>query len=108
MSWPCLRRLIDALAPLLAGKGVDHQMRRADQTILHCGRRLDRQQFLQQWGIAATAKVGKPFREHKMLLGAIHLDLSNPTGVHHGHVRPQTATDLLVRTAQLVFQEFQR
>jgi hypothetical protein len=71
-------------------------MRRADQTVLHRGRRLDRQQFLHQWGIEATAKVGEPFREHNMRSGAIHLDRSDPTGIHHGHVRPQPATDLLV------------
>jgi hypothetical protein len=84
------------LAPLLTRKGVDHQVRWADQPVLHRGRRLDRQEFLHQWGIEMTAKVGKYFREHKMLLGAIHLDLSDPTGIHHGHVSPQPATDLFI------------
>jgi hypothetical protein len=102
MSWRTFfgliqgRRIIDALAPLLTRKGVDHQVRRADQTVLHRGRRLDRQEFLHQWGIETTANVGEHFREHNMLLGAIHLDLADPTGIHHGHVRPQSATDLFI------------
>ena len=44
--------------------------------VLHRGRRLDRQQFLHQRLIETTAKLGEHFREHKMLLGAIHLDLA--------------------------------
>ena len=74
------RGIIDALAALLTGKGVDHQVRRADQPGLHRGRRLDRQQFLHQWCIQAAAKVGEHFREHNMRLGTIDLDLSDPTG----------------------------
>jgi hypothetical protein len=101
-------RVIDAWAPLLTGKGIDHQVRRADQSVLHRSRRLDRQQFRHQGLIEPTAKLGQPFRQHKVLLGAIHLDLPDPTGIHHGQVRPQPDTDLLVGTGQLMFEEFQR
>ena len=101
-------RVIDALAALLAGKGVDHQVRRADQTVLHRGRRLDRQQFRHQRFIEATAKLGEHVREHKMVLGSIHLDRCDPTGIHHGEVGSQPATDLYIGASQLMFQEFQR
>ena len=71
-------------------------------------RRLDREQFLHQRRIETAAKLGEHFGQHKMLLGAIHLDLPDPTGIHHRQVGPQPATDLFVGTGQLMFQEFQR
>jgi len=71
-------------------------MRRADQTILHRGRRLERESCLHQRVIATAAKLGEHLREYNMLLGAIHLDLSHPTGIPHGHVGPSSATDLVV------------
>jgi hypothetical protein len=101
-------RVIDALAALLAGKGVDHQVRRADQSVLHRSRRLDRQQFLHQRLVEPTAKLGEHFWQHKMRLGAIHLDLMDPTGIHHGQVSPESGTDLLIGAGQLMFQQFQR
>jgi hypothetical protein len=79
---------MDAWASLLTRKGVDHHMRRAHQTILHRGRRLDREPFLHQRGIETAAKSGEYRWEHTMSLGAIHLDRSDPKGVHHGHVGP--------------------
>ena len=101
-------RIIDALAALLTGKGVDHQVRRADQPVLHRGRRLDRQEFLHQRGIEPTAKLGEHFWQHNMRLDSIHLDLGDPAGIHHGQVGPQPATDLFIGAGQLMFQEFQR
>jgi hypothetical protein len=32
--------------------------------------------------------VGEHLRKHKMLLGAIDLDLYDPTGIHHREVGP--------------------
>ena len=101
-------RVIHALAALLTGKGVDHEVRGADQTVLHRGGRLDREQFLHQWGVQTAAKLRKHFWEHKMLLGTIHLDLSDPAGIHHRQVGPHPATDLLIGAGQLMFEEFQR
>ena len=85
-------RIIDAWAALLTGTGVDHEGRRADQPVLHGRRRLDRQQLGDPRLVEPTAKLGEPFREDNMRLGAIHLDLADPTGIHHGHIRPHTAT----------------
>jgi hypothetical protein len=90
------RCIIDTRAALLTGTGIDHHVGRADQTVLHGGGRLDRQQFLHQRCIEATAKLGEHFGEHNMVLGSIHLDLCDPTGIHHGEVRPQPATDLFI------------
>jgi hypothetical protein len=39
-------------------------------------------------GVETAAKLGQHFRKHKMRSGTIHLDLSDPTGVHHGQVGP--------------------
>jgi hypothetical protein len=88
--------IIDTLAALFTGKRVDHEMRRADQPVLHRGRRLDRQQFRHQGLVEPTAKLGEHFREYEMLLGSVHLDLWDPTGIHDRQVRPQPAADLLV------------
>ena len=70
MSLVQRRRIIDALAALLTGKGVDHQVRRTHQTVLHRSRRLDRQQFGHQWLVEPTPKLGEHFREDEMLLGS--------------------------------------
>ena len=102
------RRIIDTLAALLTGKGIDHHVGRADQTVLHRGRRLDRQPCRHQRFIEATAKLGEHFREHTMVLGSIHLDRGDPTGIHHGEVGPQPATDLFIGAGQLMLQELQR
>ena len=101
-------RSIDAWATLCTGKGVDHSVGRAHQPVLHRGRRLDRQPFLHQWCIQAAAKLGEHFWKYKMCLGAIHLDRSDPTAIHHRQVGSQPATNLCIRAGQLLFQEFQR
>ena len=99
---------MDAWAALRAGKRVDHQVRRADQPVLHRARRLERQPFLHQRRIDTTAELGEHFWPHNMRLGAIHLDLADPTGLHHREVGPQPATDLLIGAGSRLFQEFQR
>jgi hypothetical protein len=43
-----------------------------------------------------------------MLLGSIHLDLRDPSGIHYGQVGSQPATDLLVGTGRLLCQSLQR
>lgn len=95
-------------APLRTRKGVDDQVRWADQACLQRGRRLDGQPCLHQRRRETAAKLGTYLGEHTMPLGAIHLDLSDPTGIHHGHVGPQPTTDLCIGTGQLMFQELQR
>ena len=52
--------------------------------------RVRAQKLNQSWETlqAALDELGQHFRKHKMRLGTIHLDLSDPTGVHHGQVGP--------------------
>ena len=82
------RRIIDAWAALLTGKGINDQVRGAHQPVLHGRRRLDRQEFFHQRRIEPAAKLGEHLWQHKVLLGAIHLDLADPTGIHHRQVGP--------------------
>jgi hypothetical protein len=99
-------RIVDAWAARLTGQGVDHHVGRADEPSLHRGRRVDRQPFLHQRLIEATAELGEPCREHNMRLGAIPLDLGDPTGIHHRQVGPQAATNLCIGAGPCMFQEF--
>jgi hypothetical protein len=87
---------MDALAPLLPGKGVDHQGGRTHQTLLHGTGGLDREPLLQQWRIQTAANVGEACWEPKRLLGAIPLDLPAPPGRPHRQVGPPSAPELCV------------
>jgi hypothetical protein len=92
------------LAALLAGKGIDHHMRRTHHALLHrcCG--LHCQQLRQQGFVEPTAELGQQFRQHEVLLGAIDLHLPNPTRIHDGEVGPELATDLFIGTMQLMLE----
>jgi hypothetical protein len=98
---------MDAWAPRRTGNGIDHQARRADEPCLHgcCG--LDRAPFLHQRGLEPAANLGEPFWQYHILLGAIHLDLPDPTGRPHRHVGPPPATDRFIGAGPCMFQEFQ-
>ena len=95
-------------AALLTGTGVHPQGRRAHPPVLQRGRRLDREPFLPQRGLEARAQLGEPFREHKVLWGALALDRPAPTGRHPRQVGPHPATHLFVGTGQRMLQPFQR
>jgi hypothetical protein len=82
------RRIIDPLAALLTGKGIDHQVRGADHALLDGRRSLECQQFIHQGCIKATAELGKDLGQHEMPLGTIDLDLPNPARIHHCQVGP--------------------
>ena len=97
-----------AWAALLTGTGVDHEVRGADQTVLHRGGRLDRQQCLHPWGVQTAAKLRQHFREHNLRLGTIHVDLADPAGRHPRQVGPHPATDRLLGAGQLMGEECPR
>ena len=61
MSLVQRRGVGDTLAALLRGEGVDEEMGRTDQALLHGGSRLDGKQFIHQLGINALAKLGQGF-----------------------------------------------
>jgi hypothetical protein len=99
---------MDAWAARLTGNGVHHEVRRADQPVLHRGCGLERPPFLPQRRVETAANLGEPFWQHNMRLGTIHLDRSDPTGRHHGQVGPEAATPLCVGTGQRMFEQCQR
>jgi hypothetical protein len=101
-------RLVDAWAARRTGNAVDHQVRRADQPVLHRARRLERPPFLPQRRIDTTATLGEHGRAHNMCLGALHVDLADPTRLPHREVGPESATDLCLGAGQLMVEECQR
>lgn len=97
----------DALAALLRGAGIDKQRGRADEALWHGGRRLDGHQRLQQLCIDAVAELGQGRGQDKVRLGAISLDLTEPTGIPHRHIGAHTLADVFIGGPQFVFEQFQ-
>ena len=97
----------DALAALLRGEGIDEQMGRTDEALLHGGSRLDGEQLIHQRAINALAELGQRFGQDKVRLGTIGVDLTQSTGIHHRHVSAQALADVFIGGPQFVFQQFQ-
>jgi hypothetical protein len=83
-------------------------MGRADKARLHRRRGLDGDQFIHERLVNPAAKLGQGLGQHKVGLGWGHLVLAEATGVHNSKIRPQAVTDILIRCAQFVFEEFER
>jgi hypothetical protein len=98
----------DALAALVHRKGLDEEVRRADQPLLHGSRDVDGEQFVHQGCIKTLAKLDQRFGPHNMLLRAVPLDSLNATGVHDSKVGAQAVTEVFVRGAHRVFEQLQR
>jgi hypothetical protein len=98
----------DPLAPLLSGKGIDEQMRRADQPRRHGSGGLDGQQFIDQGLVEPAAKLGQRFGQHKVCLRAVEVDVFDATGIHHRQVGTQPLADGSVGGAHFVFEQLQR
>jgi hypothetical protein len=58
----------DALAALLRGEGINKQMGRTDESLLHSGSRLDGYQLIHQLCIDAVAKLGQGLGQDKVSL----------------------------------------
>lgn len=97
----------DALAALLRGEGINKQRGRADEALWHGGSRLDGRQLIHQCCIDAVAERGQGLRQDKGSLGAVSLDLTKPTGIHHRHIGAQTLADGFIGGVQFVFEQFQ-
>jgi len=79
-------------------------MRRTHQARFQgCGG-LERKEFVHQGGVDPSAELGQYLREHALPLGPINLHLPNPARLPHRQIRPQLATDLLIRTVQFLFE----
>jgi hypothetical protein len=61
---------------LLRRKGIDQQMRRADEPFLHRDRRLDRDEVVHQVLVETATELGQRFGQDKMGLRAVRFDLA--------------------------------
>jgi len=101
------RGIGDALTPVLRGEGIDEQMGRTDEPLLHGGGRLDHSQVVHQVLIDAAPELDQRFGQDKMGLRVVRLDLAQATGVHHRHIGAQAVTHVVIGLAPLVLQQFQ-
>jgi hypothetical protein len=92
------------LTALLAGKGIDHQVRGTHHALLNRRCSLQCQQLSEQGLVEPTAELGQQLGQHEVLLGAIYLHLGDPAGIHHREVGAQLATDLFIGTMQFMFE----
>lgn len=99
------RGIRDPLATLCRRKGLDDQMGRADETLLHGRSRLNGQQIVHQGFVHAAAKLGEPFRPGNMLLRAVSLDGCDATGGQDGNIGTPAVTDVFVRSTHLVCEQ---
>lgn len=79
--------VVNALAALLGGEGIDQEMSRADEPLVHGRGGLDRDQFIHQRLVHAATKVGQSLGQDKMGLAAVRLHLCDATGIHDGEIR---------------------
>ena len=107
MSFVQGRGIGDALRALLRRKGIDQQMGRADEPVLHGGGGLNGHQLVHQIGIDAAAELRQGFRSDKLGWRGLRGDFPQATGIHHRHIGAQALTDRFVGLAQLVFEQFQ-
>jgi hypothetical protein len=100
-------RISDALAALFRGKGIDEEMRRADQALVHGRGGLHGQQFIPQGGVNTASKLRQRFRQDKVLLRTIKVHFYKATGIHDGHVSAQPLADGFIGGAHFVFEQRQ-
>ena len=100
-------RLRDALAALFRGKGIDEEMRGADQALVHSRSGLEGQQLIHQGVVQTTAKLRQGFGQDKVLLRTIELHFVEATRIHDCHVGTQPLADGFIRSAHFVFEQLQ-
>jgi hypothetical protein len=86
----------DPLTTLFTRKGIDDEMRRADQSLFHGGSGLEGDQLIHEGCVNAAAKLAEGLGQHKVGLRGIDLVVSEATGVHHGKVRAEAVADILI------------
>ena len=97
----------DPLAALFRGKGIDEQMRWADEPLVHGRGGLDSQQLVHQGLVDTAAKLRQGFGQDKVLLRAVELHFFKATSVHDRHVGAQPLADGFIRGAHFVFEQLQ-
>ena len=78
--------IVNALAALLGGEGIDQKMSRADEPLVHGRSGLDGDQFIHQGLVNAATKAGQGWGQDKMSLAAVRLYLRDATGIHDGEI----------------------
>ena len=97
----------DTLTPLFTRKGIDDEMRRTDQALVHGGGGLDGNEGIRKGLVYAAAKLTEGLGQYKVDLGRIDLIVSEATGIHDGKVGPQSMTDRLIGGTQFMLQQLQ-
>ena len=76
----------DALAALFRGKGIDEEMRWADQALVHRGGGLESQQLIYQGIVNTAAKLRQGFGQDKVRLRTIELHCIEATRIHDCYI----------------------
>ena len=97
----------DALAALFRGKGIEEQMRRADQALVHSGGGLDGQQLIHQGFVNSAAKLRQRFGQDKVILRTLELNFSEVTGILDCRVGAQPLAEGFVRSAHPALEALQ-
>ena len=101
------RGIGDPLTPLFTRKGIDDEMRRADQALLHGGSGLDGNELIHEGLVKAAAKLTESLRKHKVGLRGIDLILAEATGIHDSKVGAQALADILIGGTQFMLEQLQ-
>ena len=100
-------RIRNALAALFRGKGIDEEMRGADQALVHRGGGLESQQLIHEGVVQTAAKLRQGFGQDKVLLRTIELHCVEATRIHDCHIGAQPLADGFIRSAHFVFEQLQ-
>ena len=86
----------DPLTPLCTRQGIDDEMRRTDQALLHGGSGLDGNERIHERLVNAAAKLAEGLGQDKVGLRRIDLVVSEAAGIQDGTVGPQAMADSLI------------
>ena len=97
----------DPLTPLFTREGIDEEMRRTDQPLLHGGGGLDGDQLIYEGLIKAATKLTQGLGQNKVGLRRIDVVVSEAAGIHDSKVGPQALADILIGGAQFMLAQLQ-
>ena len=99
--------LRDALAPLFTWEGIDDEMGRTDQPVVHGGGRLNGHERIQEGLVPAVTKLAEGLRQHKVGLRGIDLILAEATRIHDGKVGAHAMAEILIGSTQFMLEQLQ-
>jgi len=101
------RGIGNALRALFTWKGIDDEVRRADQSLVHGPSGLEGDERIHEGLVKAAAKLAERGGEHEMGLRRIEVVLPQATRVHDREVGAQPVTDRLIGGTQLMLEQFE-